>query len=412
MIEKKKLLLVFCLLIAFSLAISHVSAEKIEDNPAKYFNKIKTKNKKTTYFSYKPFKKTSVSIGQEYTLNTSSNVNYYYNKNSKFKKVLPFYYTYTSQIKYKVKKTEKTKIYNKGKYKLTIKTLKNSKGKFRYLILAKKKTKNHYTTITNPYFTNSRNINWKNSDIQNIAKQIKANVTRYNYTNKDLYNTELANSVVRYLWINIKYDYSYSKDQSALTTLKRKSGTCLGKSMLAGALLRAVGIPTYFEGSFPKSGAGHIWPVSYIFYNTKYQWICAETTRDYSNNTHNNYFEIIGNPQKERELYEKSITTLNNQIKNYEIYYYYNDNKEKIEKNKLEITYLTSLINYNNNSVQKYYYAVTKEFSSDCLILINIFNWIYLKTYFELKYPFQKNAINWWIINESGKYNFFKEYTL
>ena len=141
-------------------------------------------------------------------------------------------------------------------------------------------------------------------------------------------------------------------------------------------------------------------------------FLYAETTRDYSNNTHNNYFEIIGNPQKERELYEKSITTLNNQIKNYEIYYYYNDNKEKIEKNKLEITYLTSLINYNNNSVQKYYYAVTKEFSSDCLILINIFNWIYLKTYFELKYPFQKNSIDWWIINESGKYNFFKEYTL
>lgn len=396
MIKKKKLLLIcFFLIITFSLLISHVSAEKIDDNPAKYFNKVKVKNSKNPYFLYKPFKKTNTYIGKVDIKNTSSGVNYYYNKSSNFKQIMPVYYTYNSEIKLKTKKMAKTKTYSNGKYKLTIKTIKNSKGKFKYLKLKKIVQKNEYYIIKNPYFSNSEYLNWRNSHITKIANIIKKNITSYNYKDKNVYNTELANAVIRYLWLNIKYDDNYSNDQSAITTLKRKSGTCLGKSMLAGALLRAVGIPTYFESSYPKTGKGHIWPVSYIFYNNKYQWVRAETTYYYSDTEDRYYYSIIGNLQKENELYKKGIDTLNSQI----------------EINNQEISFLNSLINYNNISATEYYTIINKEYSSNCLIEINITNLIYLSKYFKLKYPFQKDSLNWWIIGENGIYDYSKTFT-
>ena len=52
--------------------------------------------------------------------------------------------------------------------------------------------------------------------------------------------------------------------------------------MLAGALLRALGIPTYFQSSENEIN-GHIWPVSYIFYGDDYYWIPAEPTDSIDN---------------------------------------------------------------------------------------------------------------------------------
>jgi len=256
-------------------------------------------------------------------LNTSSGVNYYYNKNSKFKKQIIIEHTYSSHLIYKTKKIENSKVYTNGKYKLITDTYKNGKkGVFKHLTLVKVVYETRYTSIKNPYFNISKKCNWTNPTIKNLAEAIKANVTKSNNVKKDIYNTELANAVIRYVHTHIKYDYNPSSDQSAIATLKRGNGSCVGNSMLAGALLRALGIPTYFEASDDKI-EGHIWPVSYIFYENSYQWIPAETTYDFTDD-----------------------------------------------------------INYET------YYSNLKEY----------------------RYPFQRNALNEWIIDQNGKYNFSNIY--
>ena len=276
---------------------------------------------KNSYFYFKPFKQSRMTYDDENSLilNTSSSVDYYYNKNSKFEKQTMLERVYSSHLVYKTKKIENSKIYTNGKYTLAIDTYKNGKnGIFKHLTLTKVVYETYYTSIKNPYFNISKKCNWVNPSIKNLAEAIKANVTLSNHVNKDIYNMELANAVIRYLHTYIKYDDYYSLDQSDIATLKRGNGSCIGKSMLAGALLRALGIPTYFERSYDEVN-GHIWPVSYIFYENSYQWVPTETTIDI-------------------------------------------DDEE-----------------YNIN----------------------------LKEY---KYPFQRNATNWWIIDQNGKYNFSKLY--
>jgi transglutaminase-like putative cysteine protease len=292
--------------------------DEINNNPKKYFDKLKSKNKKNSYFSFRPFEKIHTNSYEDHSiiLNASSGVNYYYNKNSEFKSPKIINITYSSQMNYKTRNMEKTKTYTNGNYKLTIETKKNSKGVTKYLKLIKKVNENSYTSTNNPYFAISNQCNWANPTIMNLAETIKANVTKN--ANKDKYNMELANAAIRYVQTHIKYDYTYSSDQSAITTLKRGSGTCTGNTMLAGALLRALGIPTYFESSSDKTSC-HMWQVSYIFYENSYQWIPAEPTYDFT-----------------------------------------------------KISYYPNLIEYKN--------------------------------------PFTKNALDWWIIDKGGKYDFTKRY--
>ncbi|MDR2967727.1 MAG: transglutaminase-like domain-containing protein [Methanobacteriaceae archaeon] len=309
------------------------SGTGISNNPKLYFNKVKTQKKKNKQFTFGNFYQGST---QSYwnvknpILSASSNVNYYYNKNSDFKKEIKTEHTYFSYLHYKTESMENKKIYTNGKYTLTTYTYKNGKkGLFKYLILEKKLYETQYNSTKNPYFTISKECNWTNPSIMNLAMAIKTNVSRSNYANNDIYNMELANAVIKYVHEYIKYDYDYSPDQSAITTLQRGKGTCLGNSMLAGALLRALGIPTYFKSSYNKTSdgnreMGHIWPVSYIFYENKYQWVPAEPTHDFTNNIY------------------------------YTIYY---------------------------SNLEKY------------------------------KYPFHKNALDWWIKDSSGKYDFTNTYS-
>ena len=56
--------------------------------------------------------------------------------------------------------------------------------------------------------------------------------------------------------------------------------------MLAGALLRVLGIPVYFHYEWRSShDLPHVWPVAYIFYQNSYQWVPAEPTHHYTNLT-------------------------------------------------------------------------------------------------------------------------------
>ena len=252
----------------------------INKNPKKYFDNKKTQNMKKPHFYFKPFKQTHVEYNDEVEIifDYTSSVNYYYNKDSKFMKLKQLNRDYSSHLVYKTKKMEKSKSYTNGKYTLIIDTYKNEKyGIFKHLTLTKAGYELHPVSIKNPYFNISKSCNWTNPTIKKLAKAIKANVTISNHTNKDIYNMELANAVIRYIHTNIKYDTHYSLVQSDIATLNRGKGNCMGGSMLAGALLRALGIPTYFESS-QNYEEGHIWPVSYIFYNNSYQWVPAETT--------------------------------------------------------------------------------------------------------------------------------------
>jgi len=264
---------------------------EISKNPKKYFDKLESKNKKNAVLYYpNPTRITSSrNIATGKMIATSSGKSYYFNVNSIFKKEdinETFYYT---SMSYMVKKPEATRNYTNGEYTIYISSYKgNTTGKwFKNIGLVRNSSRLTYSSIKNPYFTISKECNWKDPSILNLAATIKKSVNRSDYANEDLYTTELANAVLRYLQRNITYDYTYSKDQTATTTLQRKSGTCYGGTMLAGALLRALGIPTYFHSEWannrvdPVTGSnivGHTWPLAYILYNGVYNWVPSETT--------------------------------------------------------------------------------------------------------------------------------------
>jgi len=264
----------------------------ISGDPKKYFDSMRKKHGKKKYFDYEPFNRLDTysypytllgNPTKEFIINTSSNVDYY-DRNSKFKAISTREYAYwSSYIWYPAKKMEKPKNYTNGKYKLSIETFNYGKrGIYKKLSLFKSVFETRYTTMNNPYFANSKECTWTNPTIMNLAQSIKANVNIYDYYDYDQYNTELANEVMRYIVTNIKYDDSV-KDQTALSVLKRGTGNCVGNSHLAGALLRALGIPTYFEESWPEPHPSkkrpHAWIVAYIFYENRYQWVPAETTQ-------------------------------------------------------------------------------------------------------------------------------------
>ena len=257
----------------------------INKNPKKYFDNKKTQNMRNSYFYFKPFKQSNKIYDNECgsVFNISSGVDYYYNKDSKFKKEIYIIRDYSSHLVYKTKKMENSKTYANEKYTLTIDTYKNGKNCiYKHLTLTKTVYESYNTSIKNPYFNISKKCNWTNPTIKKLAEAIKANVTISNHDNKDIYNMELANAVMRYIHTYIKYDTHYSLVQSDIATLKRGKGNCMGESMLAGALLRALGIPTYFQSSENEIN-GHIWPVSYIFYGDDYYWIPAEPTDSIDN---------------------------------------------------------------------------------------------------------------------------------
>ena len=276
----------------FSSTIGSMSEVEIENDPTKYFNELKSKNKKDKYYNSKDYKELGVYFYSNYyryenLLNTSSSVSYYYNSNSMFSnqdKIFRYCYTY---LAFKTKKMESSKTYVKGDYKLTIQTVQNSEGIFKHIYLYKNVNETRSSSVKNPYFSNSIYCDWTNPSIISLAESIKATVP--SNANIDIYRYNLSNAVIKYLHLNIAYDYSFSTDQSALTTLQRGSGTCLGNAMLAGALLRYLGIPTYFETSSnvstpDETEESHIWVVSYLFYDGKYQWVPADPTHDYTKN--------------------------------------------------------------------------------------------------------------------------------
>jgi len=280
----------------------YFSENEIRKNPKKYFNKLQSKNKKNyVFFNSNPSKK--IDYLNSPTVNmiaTSSDVAYYYNKDSNFKKEVITENIYYSNMYYMVKKAEKQKNYTNGEYTVYISSYKYLGKWFKHVELVRKVNKTSYGSIKNPYFTISKECNWTNPRIISLANSIKANVSKINYTNDDEYKMELANAVIRYLHLNIQYDYNFSTDQTAVTTLIRGSGTCYGKSMLAGALLRALGIPTYFESQWTnRSGTieGHTWPMAYIFYKSGYQWIPSETTTYLGDNI--TYYETYYLTQQE-----------------------------------------------------------------------------------------------------------------
>ena len=276
--------------IKFSTTVGSMSENEIKNNPEKYYNELKSKNKKDKYYSFKDYKQIDLYFYSnlhryENLLNTSSSVSYYYNKNSMFSnkdKIFKYCYTY---LVFKTKKMESSKTYTKGDYELTTQTVQNSNGIFKHIYLYKNFNETRSSSVKNPYFNTSKYSDWTHPSIKSLAEAIKANVTPN--ANIDIYRMDLANAVIKYLHLNIAYDYSYSNDQSALTTLQRGYGTCLGNSMLAGALLRYLGIPTYFQTSYNstnpnKNADGHIWVMSYLFYEGKYQWVPADPTDDYT----------------------------------------------------------------------------------------------------------------------------------
>ena len=266
------------------------SGTGINNNPKLYFDKMKTQKKKNSLFgNFRQTNKRSYWDVKDPILNISSGVDYYYDKNSNFKKPITTKYTYNSYFHYKTGKMEKKKMYTNGKYTLTIFTEKGSKGVTKFFSLDKVVYETSYKSVKNPYFTVSKECDWTNPTVINLASAIKSTVTRSNYANDDLYNTAVANAVIRYLHTNIKYDKSFS-DQSAITTLQRESGSCVGNSMLAGALLRVLGIPAHFQSSWNKTkGAlGHTWIVAYIFHENSYRWVPAETTYYFADDLYGN----------------------------------------------------------------------------------------------------------------------------
>ena len=283
----------------------HVLSEKgANKNPKKFYAKLQSKNKKNyVLFQSQALKKLKpITNPTGKMIATSSGSAYYYNKNSDFKREEVTTNTYYKRMWYSVKKKEATKNYTNGEYTVYTSTYRSLGRWCKQVELYKDINKTSYKTIKNPYFTISKECNWTHPLIMSVANSIKANITRSNYSSDDVYNMELANAVIRYLHLNIKYDYTFSKDQTALTTLKRGSGTCYGNTLLAGALLRAVGIPVYFETQYTKKEVnftgynseggltGHIWPVTYIFYDNKYNWVPAETTTYYGNVKNYEYY--------------------------------------------------------------------------------------------------------------------------
>ena len=291
--KKNKIILNKKTKIRFSYTVGSMSEAQIKKNPSKYFNELKSKNKKDKYYSFKDYKYSGSSTLQsnykyENISNTSSNIDYYYNRESIFKNSENGYKVYSSSIGFKTKKMEKSQEYGNKNYIVRIQTVKGSNGIFKWVYLYKYDYGKINYSLKNPYFNISKNCNWSHPAIINLANTIKASVSPN--ANKDVYRMEIANAVLRYMHTNIKYDDSFSEDQSAITTLQRKSGTCLGNTMLAGALLRALGIPTYFQTSYnvtpiPKNHnrttmgfVSHVWVVSYLFYEGKYQWVPGEAT--------------------------------------------------------------------------------------------------------------------------------------
>jgi len=274
-----------------------LSEQSVNKDPKKFYDKLESKNKKNyVLFNHDPFKQSKTETNPTGNiLATSSGSAYYYNKNSEFKKEEITKTTSYCQMWYMVKNKEAPKNYTNGEYTVYTNTYRTIGRWFKQVTLYKNVNTTSYSSVKNPYFTISKECNWTHPLIMSVANNIKSTIKRSDYANDDIYNMELANAVIRYMHLNIKYDYTFSKDQTALTTLTRGSGTCYGNTMLAGALLRAVGIPVYFETQYTNkkvnvtgynegSLTGHIWPVTYISYDNKYNWVPAETTTYYGDN--------------------------------------------------------------------------------------------------------------------------------
>jgi hypothetical protein len=287
-------------------------ATGISSDPKKYFESMKKKNMKKKKFGFVPFYKFNTFsfhnspkwAPKKNSILTTSSSNYF-DKNSKFSVLSTKEYAYfSSYFWFPTNKMEKSKTYTNGKYKLTISTFTSGKTKYKQFLLSKNVYETRYNKVNNPYFAISKQCNWSNPSIKNLAEMIKANVLVSNYANNDLYKTALATEVLRYINTNIKYDNDASgsfddnvKYQTATLALQKGKANCAGNSMLAGALLRYLDIPTYFQRVGKpevKDDIGHIYIVSYIFYEGLYQWIPAESTYYFTSNYE--YYEDYTSP--------------------------------------------------------------------------------------------------------------------
>lgn len=117
-----------------------------------------------------------------------------------------------------------------------------------------------YPSNIDPYLDVTKNCNWKDSSIINLAKQIIGNET-------SMYNR--AHKIFEWVRINTSYEEPmyYNTRHGALGTLKVRMGNCCDLSHLLVALFRAANIPAGYKhvlARFNSFTTGHLVSCAYV----------------------------------------------------------------------------------------------------------------------------------------------------
>ncbi|WP_333658384.1 transglutaminase domain-containing protein [Methanobrevibacter sp.] len=138
-------------------------------------------------------------------------------------------------------------------------------------LTATKVISTNYVKILNPYLEPSTFCDSDDPKIMKWAKKLA----------KGKKNKAAADKILGYVQKRIRYELYSNTKYGSYTTWEIKWGNCVDSSHLTVALLRAAGIPAQYEHAGLYNKIGHAWPLVYVKYKGKYQWLPGEATNDY-----------------------------------------------------------------------------------------------------------------------------------
>jgi len=143
-----------------------------------------------------------------------------------------------------------------------------SSDKTNATVIVVKKLSTNYQKIPNPYLSPSNSCQSNNPTIKKLAKKITNGKT----------DKAAADKILAYVQKKIVYQKYSNTKYGALKTLKLKRGNCVDSTHLTVALLRAAGIPAQYHDEGVYNEFGHCWPLVYVKYKGKNQWLPGEST--------------------------------------------------------------------------------------------------------------------------------------
>jgi len=135
-------------------------------------------------------------------------------------------------------------------------------------VVVKTKISSKYENIANPYISPCQSCQVFNPTLQKIAKSLSKGKT----------DKAAADRILAYVQKRIVYEGYSNTKYGAYETWKLKRGNCVDSSHLTVALLRAAKIPAIYADKGVYDQFGHCWPMAYVPYKGKNQWLPGEAT--------------------------------------------------------------------------------------------------------------------------------------